>query len=125
MMPYVTKITFKLVTAKKLAENPTNSVIPQTIMVIRQLNTFISILAKGPKMFIAGPLVQALLNLYGLRGTFLVLAAISANHLVLGALMRSSDLEYSHKKDIKMKQLPTVSSKRNNNKGYTLKGCQN
>jgi predicted MFS family arabinose efflux permease len=38
----------------------------------------------GVGMFIAGPLVQALLNLYGLQGTFLVLAAISANHLVLG-----------------------------------------
>jgi hypothetical protein len=49
-------------------------------MVIRQLNTFIIILAKGPTMFITGPLVQALLNLYGLRGTFLVLSAISANH---------------------------------------------
>ena len=48
------------------------------------------------KIFIAGPLVQALLNLHGLRGTFLVLAAISANHLVLGVLMRPSDLEYSH-----------------------------
>jgi MFS family permease len=45
----------------------------------------------GVGMFIAGPLVQALLNLYGLQGTFLVLAAISANHLVLGALMRPSD----------------------------------
>ena len=96
MMPYVTKITFKLLTAKKLVENPTNSVIPPTIMVIRQLNTFINILAKGPKIVIAGPLVQALLNLNGLRGTFLVLAAISANHLVLGVLMRPSDLEYSH-----------------------------
>ena len=72
-------------------------------MVIRQLNTFIIILAKGPTMFITGPLVQALLNLYGLRGTFLVLSAISANHLVLSALMRPSDLEYSYKKDIKMK----------------------
>ena len=46
----------------------------------------------GVGMFIAGPLVQALLNLYGLQGTFLVLAAISANHLVLGALMRPSDV---------------------------------
>ena len=76
----------------------------------------------GVGMFIAGPLVQALLNLYGLQGTFLVLAAISANHLVLGALMRPSDLEYKHKKDIKMKQHMTmVSSKRNTNIGYTLK----
>ena len=50
MIPYVTKITFKLSTAKKLAENPTNSVIPPKIMVIRQLNEFISILAKGPKI---------------------------------------------------------------------------
>lgn len=49
MIPYVTKITSELLTAKKLAENPTNSVIPPTIIVIRQLNTFISILAKGPR----------------------------------------------------------------------------
>jgi len=49
MIPYVTKITFKLLTAKKLVENPTNSVIPPTIMVIRQLNPLISILAKGPR----------------------------------------------------------------------------
>ena len=76
----------------------------------------------GFGMFIAGPLVQALLNLYGLQGTFLLLAAISANHVVLGALMRPSDLEYKHKKDIKMKQHMTmVSSKRNNNIGFTLK----
>ena len=76
----------------------------------------------GVGMFIAGPLVQTLLNLYGLQGTFLVLAAISANHVVIGALMSPSDLEYKHKKDLKMKQHMTmVSSKRNNNIGYTLK----
>ena len=76
----------------------------------------------GVGMFIAGPLVQTLLNLYGLQGTFLVLAAISANHVVIGALMSPSDLEYKHKKDLKMKQhMKMVSSKRNNNIGYTLK----
>jgi hypothetical protein len=61
-------------------------------------------------MFIAGPLVQTILNLYGLQGTLLVLAAISANHVVIGALMSPSDLEYKHKKDLKMKQHMTMVS---------------
>lgn len=40
----------------------------------------------GIGMFVAGPLIQALLNQYGLSGAFLVLGALASNHIVIGIL---------------------------------------
>lgn len=59
----------------------------------------------GIGMFISGPLIQALVNNYGLQGAFLVLAGIASNQVVIGALMKPSDLEIRHKKDLKGKHM--------------------
>lgn len=68
-------------------------------------------------MFIAGPLTQTLLNEYGLQGTFLILAAVASNIIMTGALMRPSDLEYRHKRDVEIKHsMEEISYKRSNNK---------
>ncbi|CAC5421058.1 unnamed protein product [Mytilus coruscus] len=76
----------------------------------------------GIGMFIAGPLLQALLNQYGLQGAFLVLGALSGNQIVIGTLMRPSDLENKHKNDMKRKRdMDMMTSKSNNNISYTLK----
>ncbi|XP_063428321.1 monocarboxylate transporter 12-like [Mytilus trossulus] len=76
----------------------------------------------GFGMFIAGPILQALINQYGLPGAFLVLGAISSNQIVIGSLMRPSDLENKHKMDVKRKRdIDMLTSKSNNNISYNLK----
>ncbi|CAG2186001.1 unnamed protein product [Mytilus edulis] len=76
----------------------------------------------GFGMFIAGPILQALINQYGLPGAFLVLGAISSNQIVIGTLMRPSDLENKHKNDLKRKRdIDILTSKSNNNISYNLK----
>ncbi|CAG2185996.1 unnamed protein product [Mytilus edulis] len=76
----------------------------------------------GFGMFIAGPILQALINKYGLQGAFLVLGAISSNQIVIGTLMRPSDLENRHKNDLKRKRdMDRMTSKSNNTISYTLK----
>lgn len=59
----------------------------------------------GIGMFISGPLLQTLINTYGLQGMFLVLAGIASNQVVIGALMRPSNLEIRHKENLANKSL--------------------
>jgi hypothetical protein len=46
----------------------------------------------------------------------LILAAVASNIIVAGALMRPSDLEYKHKRDVEIKQSMEEISYKSNNK---------
>ncbi|XP_071163228.1 monocarboxylate transporter 12-like [Mytilus edulis] len=56
----------------------------------------------GIGTFITGPLVQYLIMEYGLEGTFLLLAGLGGNVIVMGALVFPSDLEHKHKREAKL-----------------------
>lgn len=66
----------------------------------------------GIGTFITGPLVQYLIMEYGLQGTFLLLAGLGGNVIVMGALMFTSDLEHKHKREAKLNYSKEATTKR-------------
>ncbi|CAC5421057.1 SLC16A12 [Mytilus coruscus] len=66
----------------------------------------------GIGTFITGPLVQYLIMEYGLQGTFLFLAGLGGNNIVMGALMFPSDLEHKHKRESKLNHSKDTTPKR-------------
>lgn len=63
-------------------------------------------------MFISGPLIQYLLDSYGLHGTLLIQGALFANQIVMGLIMRPSEMEIRQKSH-RIKQTNQRKSKEN------------
>ncbi|XP_062592358.1 monocarboxylate transporter 12-like [Saccostrea cucullata] len=63
----------------------------------RGLAVGLNVAGAGIGMFVGGPLIQFLIDQYGLRGALLMLGAFGSHNVVFGALMRPTEIEMSHK----------------------------
>ncbi|XP_061171700.1 uncharacterized protein LOC133181178 [Saccostrea echinata] len=70
----------------------------------RGLAVGLNVAGAGLGMLAGGPLIQFLIDQYGLRGALLILGAFGSHNVVFGALMRPTEIEMSYKN--KGKTLP-------------------